>query len=86
MTSMGNNTWKATITTPLAAKSALNVVFTNGSTWDNNNSANWSIPVTNSSGSTGSTGSTEVQTIRELLEPQPMRLMRATRLIMIAAL
>ncbi|MDP4145568.1 MAG: carbohydrate-binding protein [Bacillota bacterium] len=46
MTSAGNGTWTATITVPSAAKSALNVCFTDGSNWDNNSSANWSIPVT----------------------------------------
>ncbi|MDP4144650.1 MAG: DUF5057 domain-containing protein [Bacillota bacterium] len=46
MTSVGSNIWTATITVPSAAKSGLNVCFTNGSSWDNNNSANWTIPVT----------------------------------------
>ncbi|MDP4145567.1 MAG: carbohydrate-binding protein [Bacillota bacterium] len=46
MTSAGDGTWTATITVPSDATSALNVCFTDGSNWDNNSAANWSIPVT----------------------------------------
>jgi alpha-amylase len=49
MTSAGNNTWTATLTVPTAAKSKLDLCFTDGTNWDNNSSANWSIPITASS-------------------------------------
>ncbi len=46
MTSKGNNVWQVTLTVPTAATSKLDVVFTNGSAWDNNNSKDWSIAIT----------------------------------------
>lgn len=45
MISVGNNKWQVTITVPTAATSNLNLCFTNGSSWDNNSSSNWSIPI-----------------------------------------
>ena len=45
MTSKGNNVWQVTLTVPSAAKSKLNVVFTDGTKWDNNNSQDWSIDI-----------------------------------------
>lgn len=52
MTKASDNLWKVTLTVPTAATSQLNLCFTNGSTWDSNNSANWSISVTKSGSST----------------------------------
>ncbi|HCW04350.1 MAG TPA: alpha-amylase, partial [Clostridium sp.] len=43
MTSKGNNIWEVTLTVPSAASSKLDLVFTNGSQWDNNNNQDWSI-------------------------------------------
>ncbi|WP_160678316.1 carbohydrate-binding protein [Clostridium sp. C8-1-8] len=51
MTKASDNLWKVTLTVPTAATSQLNLCFTNGSTWDSNNSANWSISVTKSGSS-----------------------------------
>jgi alpha-amylase len=45
MTSKGNNVWQVTLTVPSAAKGKLNIVFTDGSKWDNNNNQDWSIDV-----------------------------------------
>ncbi len=56
MTSLGNNTWQATLTVPTTAKSAVNLNFTDGTNWDTNNSANWSIPVTSTSSYTPTAG------------------------------
>lgn len=43
MTSKGNNIWEVTLIVPSAASSKLDLVFTNGSQWDNNNKQDWSI-------------------------------------------
>lgn len=45
MTSLGNNKWQVTLTVPSTATSNLNICFTNGTSWDNNSTSNWSIPV-----------------------------------------
>ncbi|NLZ47734.1 MAG: alpha-amylase [Clostridiales bacterium] len=54
MTPKGNNVWEVTLTVPSAATSKLDIVFTNGSSWDNNNSNNWSVAV-----NTGATEETD---------------------------
>jgi alpha-amylase len=46
MTSTGNRTWIATLTVPSKATTKLDLCFANGSIWDNNNLANWSVPIT----------------------------------------
>lgn len=46
MTSLGNSKWQVTLTVPTATTSNLNLCFTDGTNWDNNSSANWSINVT----------------------------------------
>lgn len=57
MTSLGNNTWTTTLTVPSTATKDLDFSFTDGTTWDNNNSANWTIPVkANSNDSSNTTG------------------------------
>lgn len=45
MKSIGNNKWQATILVPSRAWDKLNMCFTNGNLWDNNNSSNWNIQV-----------------------------------------
>ena len=45
MVSKGNNVWEVTLTVPTSAKNKLDLVFTDGSKWDNNNSQNWAITV-----------------------------------------
>ncbi|MDS0526140.1 carbohydrate-binding protein [Clostridium sp. SHJSY1] len=49
MTSEGNNKWSITLTVPSSTKSKLDFCFTNGSSWDNNGSTNWNIPIKSSS-------------------------------------
>lgn len=46
MTSLGNNLWQATVTVPANASSTLNMVFTNGTAWDNNSTQNWNFNIT----------------------------------------
>lgn len=47
MTSLGSNKWSFTFTVPAAATKNINLVFNNGgSTWDNNNSADYNIAIT----------------------------------------
>lgn len=52
MKSIGDNKWQATIVVPSGASDKLNICFTNGSLWDNNNASNWSSAVTNSGSGT----------------------------------
>lgn len=47
MTSLGSNKWSFTLTVPSGATTNLDLVFNNGgSTWDNNNSTDYSITIT----------------------------------------
>ncbi|NLM36261.1 MAG: alpha-amylase, partial [Clostridiales bacterium] len=43
MTSKGNNVWEVTLDVPASATNSIDLVFTDGSKWDNNNNQNWSI-------------------------------------------
>lgn len=48
MTYEGINKWTVTLMVPAKASTNLDLCFTNGISWDNNNTLNWSIPITNS--------------------------------------
>ncbi|BCN28784.1 starch-binding protein [Anaeromicropila herbilytica] len=52
MTKISDNTWSVSVTVPESATTSLNLVFTNGSVWDNNSSANWSFTVSKQSSPT----------------------------------
>lgn len=52
MTYEGNNKWSITLIVPDKATTKLDLCFTNGLSWDNNNTSNWSIPITPSSSPT----------------------------------
>lgn len=45
MTSLGDNKWQTTITVPKEVTKNVNFSFTDGTSWDNNNGANWNIPL-----------------------------------------
>lgn len=46
MISLGNDLWQVTVIVPSNTSNTLNMVFTNGSTWDNNNTQNWNFKIT----------------------------------------
>jgi alpha-amylase len=43
MTSLGSNAWNTTLTVPSSARNSLNLCFTDGTNWDNNNWNNYCI-------------------------------------------
>ncbi|NLK21753.1 MAG: alpha-amylase [Epulopiscium sp.] len=45
MISKGNNIWEVTLNVPTQAQNKIDIVFTDGSRWDNNDSKDWSIGV-----------------------------------------